>query len=622
MKHNAAPRWNLASLYPAIDTAEYQRAIDAYTAFLNEADAVLEAAETLSAKKENGETHSGFDFPLWLSRYLELENKLGAAEESLNAYAYLMYSTDTTNTAYLNNLSRMEELGLRSKAQDVLFTRILSRYAKELEAFYERFPHFAEYKYVLSQTLIFSYHLMSAAEENLANELERTGAAAWDRLHEQIISNLQDPATGKMFNAIRNEAYHADREVRKAAWQTEIALLKSMEIPIAAALNNIKGATAALNKRRSWDEALQKSLHASRMSAKTLDALIGAIEDSLPSWREYLRTKGKLTGSADNGAAFYDLFAPLTPHAGKPGAAGAQKNAPPSIVSKTWTFDEARTYIVERFSSFSAEMGDFAARAFEAGWIDAEIRKGKVGGAYCSDFPQQKESRILANFSGSINDVTTLAHELGHAFHYAQIKDSDYALQHYPMTLAETASEFAELIVIEDIIARSQGFEKYSLIELHLQDVCQVLVDILSRYYFEQSVFEARKTSELSAEDFCRFMRYAQERSYGAGLSDERHEYMWAVKSHYYSPHLDFYNFPYAFGKLFAAALHSRYLAESDFAAAYSALLKQTGSASCETVCRKAGFDIETKEFWASGIDRFKKEISQFAAWANEKAGA
>jgi pepF/M3 family oligoendopeptidase len=613
MKHNALPRWDLASLYPAIDTAEYQNAIGAYTALLNEADSILEAAETLSAKKDGGESRGGFDFPLWLSRYLELENRLGAAEESLNAYAYLIYSTDTTNTAYLNNISRLEELGLRSKAQDVLFTRILSCYAQQLEEFYERFPRFAAYKYALSQTLIFGYHLMSPSEENLANELERTGAAAWDRLHEQIISNLQDPATGKMFNAIRNEAYSADREARKTAWQTEITLLKSMEIPIAAALNSIKGATCALNKRRGWDEALQKSLHSSRVSAKTLYALISAIEDSLPSWREYLKTKGTLVGKKNEGAAFYDLFAPLT-------EISPNKSAAQSLVSKTWSFDEAKEYIVERFSSFSSEMGDFARRAFALGWIDAEIRRGKVGGAYCSDFPLQKESRILVNFSGAISDIATLAHELGHAFHFWQIKDSDYALQHYPMTLAETASEFAELIVIEDIISRATGFEKYSLIEIHLQDACQVLVDILSRYYFEQSVFEARKTNELSAVDFCRLMKDAQERSYGEGLSGERHEYMWAVKSHYYSPHLDFYNFPYAFGKLFAAALHSRYLAESDFAATYSAILKQTGSASCETVCSKAGFNIETKEFWESGINRFKKEINQFASWANEKA--
>jgi pepF/M3 family oligoendopeptidase len=420
-----------------------------------------------------------------------------------------------------------------------------------------------------------------------------------------------------MFNEIRNEAYHADRNVRKAAWQTETALLKSVEIPIAACLNNLKGATCALNRRRSWDEAILRSLHSSRMSQKTLAALIGAIEDSLPAWRSYLKTKARLIATnKDDGKttrlAFYDMFAPLPEPAG-----GAPQN---SIAGKTWTFGEARDYIVERFSSFSADMGNFAAHAFDAHWIDAELRKGKVGGAYCIDFPAHKESRVLSNFTGTFSDVSTLAHELGHAYHYSSIKDSDYALQHYPMTLAETASIFAELIVMQDIISRSDGFEKIRLIEIHLQDVCQVLVDILSRYYFEQSVFAERARGELSAEDFCRLMKDAQERSYGEGLSSERHEYMWAIKSHYYSPGFDFYNFPYAFGQLFGAALYSRFISEGEaFADTYTAILRQTGSASCESVCRRAGFDIETKEFWELGINRFKSEIKQLQAWDSNR---
>jgi pepF/M3 family oligoendopeptidase len=419
-----------------------------------------------------------------------------------------------------------------------------------------------------------------------------------------------------MFNAIRNEAYHADRGVRKAAWETEIGLLKSMEIPIAACLNNIKGATVALNKRRGWDEAVDRSLHASRMSAKTLAALIAAIEDSLPDWRAYLRAKASLLGErgGNGGLAFYDLFAPLAQKSVAGGPGGGEPEVGGSLSAKTWTFPEARDYVIERFSSFSEDMGDFARHAFESRWIDAEIRKGKVGGAYCIDFPAQKESRVLSNFSGVFSDVTTLAHELGHAYHHSKIKDCPYALQHYPMTLAETASIFAEMIVMQDVISRAQGFEKLRLTEIHLQDVCQVLVDILSRYYFEKSVFEARKTSELSSKDFCRLMRDAQERSYGDGLSEERHEYLWAVKSHYYSPSLDFYNFPYAFGQLFGAALYSRYLSEGKaFADTYTAILSQTGGASRESVCRNAGFNIESKEFWLTGIRRFREDIQSLS---------
>jgi pepF/M3 family oligoendopeptidase len=580
-----AARWNLENL-------KDKDALQTYISGMDALDAVIDAAKTLKAG--NG---AGFDFPLWLSRYFELANHTGALEESLNAVAYAQYSTDTTNADYLNQLSKLEELKLRSNRQDVDFTRILTAHSGELENFYVRFPQYEQYRYVIAEQIIESYHLMTDAEENLADELERTGGGAWERLHEQIISNTVDTASGKTFNEIRNDAYNADREVRKTAWETEKALLKNAEIPIAACLNNIKGATVALNKRRSWNDAVERSLHSARVSRKTLDALIGAIEDSLPMWREYLKTKQRLLsgGSAETGLAFYDLFAPLT-----------------AVTGTAWTFDAAKAYIIEKFTAFSADMGKFADKAFAENWIDAETRKGKVGGAYCVDFPAYKQSRVLTNFGGSFSDVTTLAHELGHAYHHHCITDLDYSLQHYPMTLAETASIFAETIVMQDIISKSTGFDKARLIEQHLQDSCQVLVDILCRFYFERAVFEEREKGELAAADFCRLMADAQEKTYGAGLSDERHEYMWAVKSHYYSPHLDFYNFPYAFGLLFGTALYNRYRSEGrNFPVVYVKLLSQTGSLSCEQVCRNAGFDIETKEFWASGIREFENELQE-----------
>ena len=385
----------------------------------------------------------------------------------------------------------------------------------------------------------------------------------------------------------------------------------------------MKGATVTLNRRRGWSQAISRSLASANMGEKTLAALIGAIEDSLPFWREYLQLKGRLLAmdcgggtEAPAGCAFYDLFAPLPRLGDVADSCGA------AVKMEGWSFADARDYIVERFSGFSQDMGDFARTAFAENWIDAKVRKGKVGGAYCIDFPSKGVSRVLSNFTGSFSDVTTLAHELGHAYHHHCIAGLDYELTHYPMTLAETASIFAENIIMKDVIARCQGFDKLQLLELHLQDSCQVLVDILSRFYFEQSVFDERKEGELSAADFCRLMAQAQEKSYGDGLSPERHEYMWAVKTHYYSPDLDFYNFPYAFGLLFALGLHAQYQQQGvDFAQVYQKLLRDTGSYSCEEVCRRAGFDIESKEFWAAGIKSFLPELEELKAYEKAVAG-
>ena len=602
------PRWNLDSIFPSIKSAEYKAALSDFESGMENLESLLESASNfIKNASEN------FDFPTWLKGFLEADEKVSALCGSLNAYAYIIYSVDTTNTDFLNNITQIDNLTLRYKQLDLSFKSVLLANSGRLEDFYKRFPEFEEYRYILNETLEETKHQMSALEEKLAGELQQTGGDAWDRLHEQLISNLKDTETGKTFNELRNDAYSADPKTRKSSYEKEISLLKQNEIAFAACLNNLKGETLTLNRHRKWQNPLDRSLASARLSQKTLDALIGAIEESLPLWREYFNLKadflhknGGTVSQDKKGLAFYDLFAPLSKDSEKSGD---------SLLSKEWTFDEARDYIIERYSSFSAEMGEFAKKAFAENWIDAEVRAGKVGGAYDEDFALGHQSRIMTNFTGAFSDIITLAHELGHAYHFSCMKGKPSAFFSYPMTLAETASTFAETIVKQDMISKCADAEKIQILDLDLQDVSQVLVDILCRFYFERSVFEERKNGELNADDFCRLMREAQEKSYGNGLNTERHEYMWAVKSHYYSTGLDFYNFPYAFGQLFAAGLYARYQKEgAGFAKTYAELLSNTGNMSCEDLCKKAGFDITQKAFWKSGIEMYAKEVEMMKA--------
>ncbi|MBP7480076.1 MAG: M3 family oligoendopeptidase [Spirochaetaceae bacterium] len=584
------PRWNLDSIYTSSISEDYKKDI----LFLDENLHTIQL-HLNSVTSPFGE---------WLCEFMSLSSKVFSLYESLSAYAYASYSVAATDSEKLNNVSLMEEKGLIINDISQQFGQILSDNAQDLNSLYTDYPQLLQYKFIFEETVEENKHKMSRKEEQLADDLQRFGGSAWSRLHEQIISTLTDPETGKTFNELRNDAYSADRNVRKTAYEKEIALLKQTELSTAACLNNIKGATQSLNNKRNWSGALDRSLFAARLSKETLEALVEAIEESLPFWRSYLETKAKIL-KIDT-CAFYDLFAPLLPE---------NEDA---RADKEWTFEEAQEYIIQKFSSFSPDFGAFAEQAFKNNWIDAEIRTGKVGGAYCIDFPYQKESRVLSNFSGSFSDITTLAHELGHAYHYDCIKNTDYALSHYPMTLAETASIFAETIIMQDAVKNAAGFEKIKLIEMHLSDSTQVLVDILCRFYFERSVFEQRKERELGAEDFCRLMTEAQIKTYGSGLSEEKHPYMWAVKSHYYSPDLDFYNFPYAFGLLFATALFARFKKEgSAFAETYVSILKDTGSMSCEALCKKAGFDITKKDFWLEGIRVFYKDLEEMKTYAD-----
>lgn len=583
------PKWNLDSIFPSIESDSYKKAVEEYKAGLDKLNLLL----------NDSDKHTSFSN--WLNEYLTTNERILATAKTLGAYSYIIYSVDTTNTKFLNNINKIEEIGIKYDQVNLRFQNYLKTNSEKLDAFYKEYPKFNEYKFVLNEMIEESDHRMSPAEEKLAADLQQTGGNAWDRLHEQLISNLKT-SEGKTFNELRNDAYSADPLTRKKSYFEEISLLKQNEISFAACLNNLKGETQTLNQKRKWNEALDRALFSSRMNKKSLDAMISVIEESLPIWREYLKLKSKFLKknkmtadtSSEEGIAFYDLFAPLSTNSD----------------NHKWTFEEAKNYIIQQYSTFSSEMGNFAKNAFEKNWIDAEIRKGKVGGAYDEDFALNHESRILTNFTGSYSDVITLAHELGHAYHFHCLKGKDSIFFNYPMTLAETASTFAETIVKQDMLKQASKDQKIMLLDADLQDVTQVLVDILCRFYFEKSVFESKKNGELNSDDFCRLMIEAQEKTYGNGLNNNRHEFMWAVKSHYYSTSLDFYNFPYAFGQLFAAGLYSLYIKEGvSFSDRYKYILSLSGSMSCEELCKNAGFDISNKEFWNLGIEMYKKEI-------------
>ena len=628
------PDWDLGSIYPDINSEKYKSDL----AKLTEGIKTLKA---LNDQAENPDQKNHLNIQNWIADFFKADDILGPLANTLAAYSYSIYSVDTTSKSLLDNLNQVESLTDQYEIQLNRFSHTVAKNRGILSEFYVNFPQYKKYEFSINEMLEDDIHTLSPELEGIIAKLQQTGGRAWDRLHEQLISNLKDPETGKLFNELRNDAYSPDARLRKESWQKEIALLKQNEIAFAASLNNLKGETLSLLEERSWNCAIDRALSSSRMKKETLDALIAAIEESLPQWRKYLKAKAEYlknhnaTASTncgkEKGLAFYDLFAPLdgntasdgnTNTAGQtetgcntatPSATNNRAASEESLLSKNWTFEEARDYIIKEFTSFSPVMGDFAKNAFDKNWIDARVHPGKVGGAYCQDFYVQKESRVLSNFTGAFSDIITLAHELGHAFHFFCIKDKNYRNANYPMTLAETASTFAETIVKQDILKTASKEDRIKILELDLQDTCQVLVDILCRFYFERSVFEERQNGELTSEDFCRLMAHAQERSYGDGLSAERHEYMWAVKSHYYSVDLDFYNFPYAFGQLFAAGLYSRYKKEGKaFVDIYCNLLSDTGSMSCEDLCFKAGFDITKKDFWKSGIDFYINEIEQF----------
>jgi oligoendopeptidase, pepF/M3 family len=600
-----APRWDLSPIFSSLSSPEFESAKARLSGLAEELLAHLACLPPVGSAALGD----------WLARAIELENASGSLCETLSAYAYAIFTTATGDAATMAQLNAVEALRLPLKKAETSFRDALASRKAEVESLIEgpsSDARLGPFAFHLREELFWQSRQMKGELEELAADLQRSGGDAWGRLQESVtslasVSFAGDAGEGrKTLVELRSLAYDPDRSVREKAYCLELGLCESVKVPVAAALNGVKGFSVSLNARRGWQSSLDKSIEQARITRRTLDSLVEAMEDSLPDWRRYLKAKAALLGVGK--CAFFDLFAPLPR---RPGAA-----------APTYSFDQARDFVVEKFSSFDPAMGDFASRAFAESWIDAESRAGKVGGAYCTDFPEARAARVLCNFDGSFSSVTTIAHELGHAWHAEQVRGQPYVYTQYPMTLAETASIFAETLAFESALAAAPEGEKPAILELHLQDSCQVIVDILSRFYFERELFARRATAELSPEELCGIMLDAQRRTYGEGLDPGLlHPYMWLVKSHYYSTDLAFYNFPYAFGLLFGSGLYARYRAEGpSFAETYRGILRDTGRMSAVALTAKAGFDIESPEFWKGGLAVFARQASELEEVAARRA--
>ena len=572
------PKWNLTNIYKNFDDTAYEGDIKDFSAICAELKTLLS-----KGKKES------------LEEAVQLLGRAMDLFENLYSYAYAIFSVNTGDERALREVSRLDELHQKLAECSVLFNSLVKKYKKSIPDMLKKSPILAVRAQFMKDALTESEHQLSDAEEALAQELKAAGGDAWGRLQEAVSSALEQE--GKSITELRNMAFDKSRAVRKKAYEAEINAWKSMEIPLAYSLNGVKKTAATLETKRGWKSALDKALFQSRMSHKTLDAMIQVMEESLPQFRKYLNRKAELLGLKK--LAFYDLFAPVSQKGFKP---------------KVWSYEEAKDYIIETFGSFAEDMGLFAKNAFENGWVDAPPHAGKVGGAYCTSFPIAKESRVMCNYSPTFSGVSTIAHELGHAYHFHLLREECAFARAYPMTLAETASIFSETMLYNNTISRAKGFEKKYLTEMFLMEATQVIVDILCRFYFEQAVFEAQKSGPLSADALCSMMIDAQKATYGDALDPKQlHPYMWAVKCHYYSPDLGFYNYPYAFGQLFSIGLYTRYLEDKKrFPALYKKVLMATGKTDIRGVAKLAGIDIEKKDFFQESMGFITRMIRSF----------
>lgn len=524
---------------------------------------------------------------------------------ALNLYVYtsLRQSADTTDTETVNKMNLLQKtLSSVSKAE-----AIMNKYIAlfdHMEEIIERNEELKGYEFFLADKKEQVKYLLSDDVEEVIAKLNLSAGAAWSNMHEYLTSTLEVEYDGNIITLpeVRNLAYSSDKKVREAAYKAELAAYHKIKDAISYSLNNIKTQVNTISELRGYESPLDMTLKQSKMKRETLEAMLQAMKEYMPKFHSYLRRKAEILGY-DNGLPWFELFTPL------------------GESSRTFTLEEARDYLIKHFNEFSPEIAGMIKEAFDNEWIDFYPRKGKVGGAFCCNMPFVKQSRVLTNFDGSLSDVVTLAHELGHAYHGMMIQEHKPLNWDYSMPVAETASTFNETVIMNAAINEATGIEKMALIESQLQDTTQIICDIYSRFLFESAVFEKSKSGFLFPDELEKLMLEAQKEAYGEGLDPEfLHPYMWVVKGHYYSEGLSFYNFPYAFGGLFARGIYEKYKEEGEtFLPKYRELLKATTVSTVEDVAKIADIDLENPEFFRRSLHSFEVLIDEFLRLTEKK---
>ena len=581
--------WDLTVFYKDFDDPEFKndlarlpKEIDAFTA------AIAAPAEDEVRK---------------LVSLVHQEEALSCLFERLSMMVELNFAVDANNKPANAALAPLMRAVMGSSLASNAFSRYLAS-LENLDAIIDADDELKARAFALREAAEDAKHQLPEALEKPVLKMQLSGGEAFSHLRDKLDATLLVDYDGKQIplSAVRALAYDGDADTRRRAYEAELASYKKIELPMSFCLNNIKAEGETMAALKGYKGVLDMALAHSRMDEKTLEAMWTAIREALPELREYFKAKGRLLGH-ENGLPFYDLFAPV------------------GQSTRTYTVEEARALLLDLFGKFCPEMGEMMRTAFDEGWIDMFPREGKSGGAFCSGYYAKNISRVMTNFAGSASDVSTLAHELGHAFNNRMLHHKPIMMTETPMPLAETASTFNETLLISQLLKTATPEEELTLLDSCLTEQTQTMVDIYSRFLFEQKVVAAQADHALDVDELKETMLWAQEQSYGDGLDPEyRHPYMWACKSHYYSTGVHFYNFPYAFGGLFARGLYARYEKEGEaFVPVYCDLLSRFGSDTIANVTASVGIDVTTPDFWREAVESVLVQVRRFVELADKQ---
>ncbi|MDQ4099959.1 MAG: M3 family metallopeptidase, partial [Chloroflexota bacterium] len=439
------PHWDMSVVYPSIDAPEVTAGIEDIRLQIEEVErlAARSCAVHHQGRSVDDEAVAAY------GALTDALNSLGDALETINAFVHGYTAVDSRHDQAQARQSELRRLRSR-------LSKVMTRYTAwvgslNVDELIARSEVARDHQYAVRRAVHEAAHLMPQSEEDLAAELTLSGGSAWGKLHDDLTSQIvvaverePDQFEHLPMSEVRNLAMNADRDVRRRAYEAEMAAWEAWATPLTAALNGVTGEHLTLSQRRGWEDVLDESVFQNHIDRATLEVMLGAARAAFPDLRRYLRAKARMLGLDQ--LTWYDLFAPI------------------SADTRVWEWEDGVDFIVAQFGTYSDRMSDLARRAVAERWIDAEPRTGKVGGAFCMSL-RGDESRILANYAPSWDGVSTLAHELGHAYHNL-CESGRTSLQRFdtPMTLAETASTFCETILRHAAIARGTPQEQLTIL--------------------------------------------------------------------------------------------------------------------------------------------------------------
>ena len=586
--------WDLTSYFAEFNGAEmvqFKTAIRADVAALQQSAAGL---PTLTAQSANG----------WEDILLRNED-LSRRMSHLGSYIGCLASSDARNEGYQKEEAELSRTRAElAKVRIELLRACKSADDKVFAAFCAR-PALAGAHNYLNRLREEARRAMTSEKEILATDLGIDGIQAWGRLYDTVSAKLEfamDYPDGKRarlpMSQRRSLMDDPDRRMRQAAFEGGNAAWQSVEDTAAAALNAIAGTRLTLNRHRSVDHFLDIALFQAAIGRKTLDAMFEALMANLEIPQRILQLKAK--SMARQQVAWFDLGAPLDlPDHGK------------------LSWDKAQATVAQSFSRAYPALGRFfTEQVIGKNWVDWEPRPGKRPGGFCTSSMLSKESRIFMTYNESLGDVLTLAHESGHAYHGAMMRDIRPYARAYPMTLAETASTFGENVLMNGILddPTVSDSDKARILDIEVGHGAVYLLDIPVRYEFEKSFYEERANGPLSVSRLKELMVQTQRQVLGDVLETGGEDpYFWASKLHFYITGITFYNFPYTFGYLLSRGLYAMFKNEGDsFLPKYEEFLRRAGSDTAENVVRQTiGRDIEKTEFWSEAIQSLEEPLSQ-----------